>query len=63
MEISIVLFVLGAAFLHVFWNFQLRGTEDKALDMAAVMFGHLPLAIIGFVYVGPPPGLPSNMFF
>ena len=55
MDISVVLVVLGAAFLHAFWNFQVRSTEDKALGMAAVMFGHLPLAIIGLVYVGLPP--------
>ena len=55
MDISVVLVVLGAAFLHAFWNFQVRGTEDKAVGMAAVMFGHLPLAIIGVFYVGLPP--------
>ena len=55
MDISVVLAVLGAAFLHAFWNFQVRSTEDKALGMAAVMFGHLPLAIIGLAYVGLPP--------
>ena len=38
---------LAAAFLHAFWNFQVRSTEDKALGMAAVVFGHLPLAILG----------------
>ena len=54
MDISVVLVVLGAAFLHAFWNFQVRGTEDKSLGMAAVMFGHLPLAIIGLAYVGVP---------
>ena len=55
MDISVVLVVLGAAFLHAFWNFQVRSTEDKALGMAAVMFGHLPLAIIGLAYAGLPP--------
>ena len=55
MDISVIFVVLGAAFLHAFWNFQVRGTEDKALGMAAVMFGHLPLAIIGLAYVGLPP--------
>ena len=54
MDISVVFVVLGAAFLHAFWNFQVRSTEDKALGMAAVMFGHLPLAIIGLAYVGLP---------
>ena len=54
MEVSVIFAVLGAAFLHAFWNFQVRGTEDKALGMAAVMFGHLPLAIIGLAFVGLP---------
>ena len=55
MDISVVFVVLGAAFLHALWNFQVRSTEDKALGMAAVMFGHLPLAIIGLAFVGLPP--------
>ena len=55
MDISVILVVLGAAFMHAFWNFQVRGTEDKALGMAAVMFGHLPLAIIGLAFAGLPP--------
>ena len=55
MDTSVILVVLGAAFMHAFWNFQVRSTEDKALGMAAVMFGHLPLAIIGLAYVGLPP--------
>ena len=54
MEISVFFVVLGAAFLHAFWNFLVRGTEDKALGMAAVMFGHLPLAVVGLLYVGLP---------
>ena len=54
MEISVIFVVLGAAFLHAFWNFQVRSTQDKALGMAAVMFGHLPLAIIGLAFVGFP---------
>ena len=54
MEISVVFVVLGAAFLHAFWNFLVRSTEDKALGMAAVMFGHLPLAVFGLLYVGLP---------
>ena len=40
MDISVIFVVLGAAFLHAFWNFLVRATEDKALGMAAVMFGN-----------------------
>ena len=54
MELSVVAAVLGAAFLHAFWNFQVRGTADKALGMAAVMFGHLPMALVGVGFVGLP---------
>jgi drug/metabolite transporter (DMT)-like permease len=54
-EIAVVIAVLGAAFLHAFWNFQVRGTSDKALGMAAVMFGHLPMAVVGTCFVGLPP--------
>ena len=54
MEISVIFVVLAEAFLHAFWNFQVRSTEDKALGMAAVVFGHLPLAILGLAFVGLP---------
>jgi drug/metabolite transporter (DMT)-like permease len=56
-EIAVVIAVLGAAFLHAFWNFQVRSTSDKALGMAAVMFGHLPMALLGICFVGVPPAL------
>ena len=63
MDISVVLVVLGAAFLHAFWNFHVRGTEDKALGMAAVMFGHIPLAIIGLAFVGLPLAVAARMWW
>ena len=40
MDISVI-FVVGASYSGIFRC----GTEDKALGMAAVVFGHLPLAI------------------
>lgn len=55
MDISIVFVVLGSVFLHAFWKLQVRGTKDNALGMAAVMLGHLPVAIVGVFFVGLPP--------
>ena len=55
MEFTVILVVLLAAFLHAFWNFQVRGSDDKALGVGAVMIGHLPLAILGLIIVGLPP--------
>jgi len=43
-----------AAFLHAFWNFLLKGNNDKALAMCAVTLGHTPFCIAGFVYSGLP---------
>ena len=54
MSTLLILSVLSAAFLHAFWNFQVKDTPNKAMGMAAVMFGHLPLAGIGLLYSGLP---------
>ena len=52
METLLIFSVLSAAFLHAFWNFQVKDTPNKAMGMAAVMFGHLPLAGVGLLYSG-----------
>ena len=54
METKIIIAVIGAAFLHAFWNFKVRETSDKALGIAAVMFGHIPLALLGITFSGVP---------
>ena len=54
MSTLLIFSVLSAAFLHAFWNFQVKDTPNKAVGMAAVMFGHLPLAGIGLSYSGLP---------
>ena len=54
MNTLLIFSVLSAAFLHAFWNFQVKDTPNKAIGMAAVMFGHLPLAGIGLLYSGLP---------
>jgi len=54
MNTILIFSVLSAAFLHAFWNFQVKDTPNKAVGMAAVTFGHLPLAGIGLWYSGLP---------
>ena len=54
MNTLLIFSVLSAAFLHAFWNFQVKDTPNKAVGMAAVMFGHLPLAGIGLLLSGLP---------
>jgi drug/metabolite transporter (DMT)-like permease len=54
MNTLLIFSVLSAAFLHAFWNFQVKDTPNKAVGMAAVMFGHLPLAGIGILFSGLP---------
>lgn len=55
MDPTIILAVLAAAFLHAFWNFQVRGSTDKVLGLSAVVFGHVPLAVLAMLWVGLPP--------
>ena len=55
MELGVVAAVLSAAFLHAFWNFMVRRAGDKALGMASVMIGHVPLAILALLWMGLPP--------
>ena len=54
MELCVVAAVLGAAFLHAFWNFMVRRADDKALGMASVMIGHVPLAVLALLWMGLP---------
>ena len=54
MNTLLIFSILSAAFLHALWNFQVKDTPNKAVGMAAVMFGHLPLAGVGLFYSGLP---------
>ena len=55
MEMGVVAAVLGAAFLHAFWNFTFCCADDKALGMVALMIGHVPLAVLALLWMGLPP--------
>lgn len=55
MELIIFTAVLGSAFLHAFWNFLIKGHNDKVLAMMAVAAGHVPFALAGLLITGLPP--------
>ena len=50
--------VIGAAVLHASWNALLKGGSDKTLSMAAIIIGHVPLALLALPFV-PLPTLAS----
>ena len=60
MSLSVFLAVIAAAALHAGWNALVKGGGDKTVTMAAVIFGHLPLALLAlpFVPVPTPESLP-----
>jgi len=46
--------VLTAALLHAAWNGLVKGGADKHLAMAAVVLGHMPLAVLILPFVPSP---------
>lgn len=55
MDMLVLAAVLVAAALHAFWNFQVRGSGDKAVGLGAVVVGHLPVALLSLLFVDLPP--------
>lgn len=55
MTTTVAIAIFTAAFLHAFWNFIVRKTDNKALGMAGVILGHVILGLIGIAYAGWPP--------
>lgn len=54
MSLSLVLIVLGAAFLHAFWNALVKGSDDKTIVLGFIALGHvLPGLVI--VALAPAP--------
>jgi len=50
--------VIAAALLHAGWNAMVKGARDKQLNMAAVVIGHLPLALLALL-LSPSPSVES----
>ena len=58
MSLAVFIAVLGAAALHAVWNGLVKGNDDKHLAMAAVVLGHVPIALVLIPFV-PFPASPS----
>ncbi len=54
MDAIVFLAVIVAAGLHATWNALAKGGGDKHLSMAAVVLGHVPIAIIALPFVPLP---------
>ena len=54
MSIGVFAAVIAAAVLHASWNALVKSSADKLLNMAAVVLGHLPLAVLALLFVPAP---------
>lgn len=54
MSVTVFFAVLLAALLHATWNALVKGGGDKHASMAAVVLGHLPLALVLLPFVPTP---------
>lgn len=54
MSFAVFVAVLTAAALHATWNALVKGGADKRLNMAGVIIGHVPLALLVLVFVPAP---------
>lgn len=58
MTVTVLIAVMGAAFLHAIWNAMVKGRTDKNLSMGALVLGQAPIAILLLPFV-PLPELES----
>ena len=58
MEQNIFLLVIFAAILHAVWNGMVKSYKDKVISVSAIVFGHVPIAIIVMLFL-PLPTLES----
>ena len=58
MESNIFLLVIFAAILHAIWNGMVKNFGDKVISVSAIVFGHVPMAIIVMLFL-PLPTLES----
>lgn len=54
MTFSVFIAVISAALLHASWNALVKGGADKRLNMAGVVIGHIPLAVLVLFFVPSP---------
>ena len=58
MESNVFLLVIFAAILHAIWNGMVKNFGDKVISVSAIVFGHVPMAIVVMLFL-PLPTLES----
>ena len=58
MDNNVFLLVLIATILHAIWNGMVKSFKDKVISVSAIVFGHVPIAIIVMLFL-PLPTLES----
>ena len=58
MSSTVFFAVILAALLHAIWNGMVKGFEDKVISISAIVFGHVPMAILVMLFL-PSPTLES----
>ena len=54
MENHVFFIVIFATFMHAVWNGMVKNHPDKAVAVSAIVFGHIPLAIIAIIFLPAP---------
>jgi len=54
MENQVFFLVLFATFMHAVWNGMVKNHPDKAVAVTAIVFGHIPLAIVAIIFLPAP---------
>ena len=58
MDQNVYLLVIFAAILHAIWNGMVKSYKDKVISVSAIVFGHVPMAVIVMLFL-PLPTLES----
>ncbi len=58
MSSTVFITVIFAALLHAIWNGMVKNYEDKVISVSAIVFGHVPIAILVMLFL-PLPTLES----
>ena len=58
MDINVFMAVMLAAILHSTWNGMVKKHRNKVISVSAIMFGHVPVAIVVMLFV-PLPAIES----
>ena len=58
MDTNVFLIVLLATIMHAIWNGMVKNFGDKVISVSAIVFGHVPMAIVVMIFL-PLPTLES----